>query len=93
MERRSTYAELLNSDSFKPTYFDRTVALLRNSILMLQLCHIGMFDFEQYNQREMIERRQTDLLRIIANASAMAVIQLKADTDTLPFKTPSSGNA
>ena len=43
---------------------------------MAQFEHIGLFELEEYNQREMTDRQQADLFRFIAIASDMTVNQL-----------------
>ena len=81
-QRQATYEELLNRALFlsfakKP---DRTDACLRNSPLMTLFDHMGMFEVKNYNQREMIERQQADVLTPIATVTDMAVNQRKAFT-------------
>ena len=61
--------ELRTTDNLKPTYPDRTATFVRNSPLMTQFDHIDMFDLEEYNQREMIEKQKTDVLRIYCDCN------------------------
>ena len=61
LKRRLTYEQLIKHQQLHIVkYPDRTATCLRNSPLMAQFDYMGMFEPEEEQRRDMIERQQED---------------------------------
>lgn len=78
LKRQPTFEEIINTENFKPKYPDRTYTFLRNSHQMTQFDNMGVFEFDDYYQRERVQRQMHDLLSSIAKSSDLTVGQLNA---------------
>ena len=67
LKRRPTFEEVIGCENFKPKYPDRRNKFLTNSQIMTQFDNIGAFEFEEYYNREMVQRQMHDLISSIAN--------------------------
>ena len=82
-KRRPTFEEIINTENFKPKYPDRSYKFLRNSPQMTQFDNMSMFEFDDYYQRERVQRQMHDLMSSISKSSNLTVDQLKAVTQAI----------
>ena len=78
LKRRPTFEEIINTENFKPKYPDRSYKFLRNSPHMTQFDNMSMFEFDDYYQRERVQRQMHDLMSSIAESSNLTVDKLKS---------------
>jgi hypothetical protein len=78
LKRRPTFEEIINTENFKPKYPGRSYKFLRNSPQMTQFDNMGMFEFDDYYQRERVQRQMHDLMSSISQSSNLTVDQLKS---------------
>jgi hypothetical protein len=83
LKRRPTFEEIINTENFKPKYPDRSYKFLRNSPQMTQFDNMSMFEFDDYFQRERVQRQMHDLMSSIAESSNLTVDKLKAVTQAI----------
>ena len=83
LKRRPTFEEIINTENFKPKYLDRSYKFLRNSPQMTQFDNMSMFEFDDYYQRERVQRQMHDLMSSIAKSSTLTVGELKAVTQAI----------
>ena len=83
LKRRPTFEEIINTENFKPKYPDRSYKFLRNSPQMTQFDNMSMFEFDDYYQRERVQRQMHDLMSSIAESSNLTVDKLKAVTQAI----------
>ena len=77
LKRRPTFDEIINTENFKPKYPDRSYKFLRNSPQMTQFDNMRMFEFDDYYQRERVQRQMHDLISSIAKSSNLTFHQVK----------------
>lgn len=70
LKRRQTFEELTQAKPFPIFYPDRSATILRNSREVSNLLNMSMYELEENQQRQMMERQKLDLLRTIANSSS-----------------------
>ncbi|MFM7986628.1 MAG: hypothetical protein ACKPKO_45665, partial [Candidatus Fonsibacter sp.] len=62
LTRRQTYEELTHTKPFTFVHPDRSATIVRNSREMSQLLNMGMYELEENQRREMMERQKVDML-------------------------------
>ena len=77
LTRRQTYEELTHTKPFPLVYPDRSATFLRNSREMSQLLNMGMYELEEEQRRQMMERQKLDMLSAIAKSSDLTINQLR----------------